>query len=56
MGANYEPELLNAATFRRDRVHYTCFASGRVVVTGVKKVEETEPVLLELEMCTRARP
>jgi TATA-box binding protein (TBP) (component of TFIID and TFIIIB) len=48
----YEPELFMALMFRRKSVHFTCFASGKVIMTGVKKLSSTFTVLAELEMFT----
>lgn len=51
-GANYEPELHNAAMFKRGRVNYSCFRSGKVVITGLRNLEKIHATLLELELCT----
>jgi transcription initiation factor TFIID TATA-box-binding protein len=54
LGANYEPELFNAAMLRREGVHYSIFQSGSVVITGMKDDELIYPVLLELELCVKS--
>ena len=51
-GASYEPELLNAATCRRGRVHFTIFSSGKIVVTGIRDTllinTVVQPTLMDL--------
>ena len=54
LGAVYEPELFLAARIRRDGMHYTCFSSGKIIITGVKTLqsldEDVLPTLLELQL------
>jgi len=52
LGATYEPEIHNAAMLKRGKVHYNCFQSGKIVITGVHNVERVYGTLLELELCT----
>ena len=35
-GSTYEPEIFNALTFKRHSMHFSLFASGKVVITGIK--------------------
>ena len=50
--AVYEPEVFNAARMRLDTAHFTCFPSGRIIVTGIRKSEDVLlSTLLELELC-----
>jgi len=51
-GASYEPELHNAIMLKRGRIHYNCFQSGKVVITGLHNVQTIYATLLELELCT----
>ena len=48
----YEPELFPAAMFTKDSIHFTCFHSGSVVMTGIKRENQLYavcmPVLIEL--------
>ena len=50
MNAQYEPELFNAATFKRDGIHFSCFSSGKVIVAGVKSTSSVFPTLMELSL------
>ena len=52
MNGIYEPEIFMALMFRRRTVHFTCFATGKVVMTGVKKLSSIFTVLAELELFT----
>ena len=56
MGATYEPELMPAAMLRSEGVHFCCFHTGRVVITGFKSLKTLDeviyPTLLELECFT----
>ena len=52
LGASYEPEIHNAAMLKRGKLHFNCFHTGKVVITGIKNVDAIYPVLLELELCT----
>ena len=51
---NYEPELFPAAMFTVERVHFTCFHSGTVLMTGIKCHRQLHeicmPVLIELQL------
>ena len=52
LGATYEPEIYNAAMLKRGKVHYNCFHTGKVVITGIRNIDIVYPTLLELELCT----
>lgn len=48
----YEPELFNAMVLKQHNITFSVFASGKVVVTGLKRTSDMSlkimPVLLEL--------
>ena len=52
LGATYNPEIYNAAMLKKGRVHFNCFHTGKVVITGIKNINVIYPTLLELELCT----
>ena len=52
LGATYEPEIFNGAMFKRGRTHFTCFHTGKIIITGVKEIDAIYPTLLEIELCT----
>ena len=49
---SYEPELFNAGTFRIQNLHFSVFASGKIVITGITRLSlintVIRPTLLEL--------
>ncbi len=51
---SYEPGIYPAALFIKETVHFTCFHTGSVLITGVKSEllldEVVVPTLLELEL------
>ena len=53
-GGRYEPELFPAAMFHKDTVHFTCFHTGSVLMTGIKNTKQLRdiciPVLIELPL------
>ncbi len=53
-GSTYEPELHNALMLRTRRAHFNVFATGRVVVTGVRKfshiASDVIPTLIEMSI------
>ncbi len=53
LDATYHPDVHNAAMLKRGRLHFNCFHTGKVVITGIKNVEVLYPILLELELCTQ---
>ena len=50
----YEPELFPAAMFTKDSIHFTCFHTGSVLMTGIKKENQLFdiciPILIELPL------
>ena len=54
MGATYEPEVFHAAMIRRGGVHFTVFATGKVVMTGIKDEQCIDnlvyPTLMEIDI------
>jgi transcription initiation factor TFIID TATA-box-binding protein len=48
----YEPELFQALMFRKGKTHFTCFPSGKVVMTGVKAWQKIFSTLMTLELFT----
>jgi len=52
LGATYQPEIHNAAMLKRGKLHFNCFHTGKVVITGIKDLNVIYPILLELELCT----
>lgn len=55
----YEPELFPSLNFKREGVHFCCFHSGKVIITGIKDLSQIDdvvyPVLIELELYTRKK-
>ncbi len=51
-GGNYDPELFPAAIFVKEAVTFTCFHTGSVIMTGIKKNKQfydvVVPTLIEL--------
>ena len=54
MNGLYEPELFPALMFKRNGIHFNCFGSGKVVMTGIKNKSELKNIVLatiiELEL------
>ena len=54
MTGSFEPELFNGAVFYKDNIHYSCFTSGKIVITGIKSFASIDshiyPVLMELSL------
>ena len=54
---NYEPELFSCLNFKTEGINFGCFHTGKVIVTGVKSLEQIHdvvyPTLIELELYTR---
>lgn len=55
LGATYDPELHNAAMLKKGKLHFNCFRTGKVSITGIKNISAIYPTLLELELCTTWR-
>lgn len=55
----YEPELFPALNFKIDGVNFCCFHTGKVVITGIKFMNQMDdvvlPTLIELELYTRKK-
>jgi transcription initiation factor TFIID TATA-box-binding protein len=53
LGASFEPELFNGAVFYKGRLHFSCFSSGKIIITGISSLSYIDsiiyPTLLELE-------
>lgn len=53
-GVKYESELFPAAMFTKDFVHFTCFHTGSVLITGIKRLKQLyntrTPILTELPL------
>lgn len=59
LDAIYEPEVILAARLRRGGVHFTCWYSGKILITGVKSMEqlvddEVSQTLLEIEVLSKS--
>lgn len=52
MRGTYEPEVMNAVMVKRQSVHFTCFSTGKIVITGIKGKQCLDnivyPTLLEM--------
>ena len=53
-GCKYEVELFNAAFLNKNKVHFSMFSSGRIVITGVTNLSlinsVIQPTLIELSL------
>ena len=53
----YEPELFPSVNFCQEGVTFSCFNTGKVVITGIKTETDIDevvyPTLIELELYTR---
>ena len=51
---HYEPELFPAAMFTKNSIHFTCFHTGSVLLTGIKRLKHLHdtciPILIELPL------
>jgi transcription initiation factor TFIID TATA-box-binding protein len=56
IGGTYEPELFNGAMLKREGIHYTLFATGSVIIMGMKPQLEDDvyAMLLELELSVKS--
>jgi TATA-box binding protein (TBP) (component of TFIID and TFIIIB) len=54
---NYEPEICNSAKLKRKNITFLIFATGKVIVTGIKSMKciynIVYPVIMELELCVK---
>ena len=46
----YEPEIFNAVMFKEGSAHFTCFQTGKIIITGVKQLESLYPMLMSIEL------
>ena len=50
----YEPEIFPAAMFKQGGIHFNCFRSGKVVMTGIKRTAQIRntiiPCIIELQI------
>lgn len=50
----WEPELFNGLNFYKGKMHFSCFSTGKVVITGITSFKLIEtviyPAILELQM------
>ena len=50
----HEPEIFHAISLKREKVHFTIYTSGKVIITGIKSKRELQdviqPTIVELEM------
>ena len=55
----YEPKLFPSLNFKRKGVHFCCFHTGKVLITGVTAPQQEDevvcPTLIELELYTRKK-
>lgn len=53
-GCTYEPEIFNAAVFYRDSIHFSCFSTGKIVITGITSMQLIDrivyPTLMEIQL------
>ena len=42
----YEPELFNALTLKKNKIHFSVFQSGKIVIAGVKSLKIINDVIL----------
>lgn len=52
MCCSYEAEIFNAVLIKKYGTHFTCFPSGKVIMTGVKNMGRIYEILGELELFT----
>ena len=48
MNASYEPEVFHACILKRDGMNFTIYQSGKVVITGIKNIDDALGVLIEI--------
>lgn len=53
-GGRYDPELFRAAMFTKDAIHFTCFHTGSLLMTGMKGLNQLYdtyiPIFIELPL------
>ena len=54
MGTTWESELFNGLNFHKEKIHYSCFTSGKICITGITSFKLLDtlvyPTLLEIQM------
>ena len=48
MNATYEPEIFHACILKRDGMSFTIYKSGKVVITGIRNINDALGVLIEI--------
>ena len=48
MNASYEPEIYHACILKKDGMCFTIYKSGKVVITGIKNMDDALGVLIEI--------
>jgi len=43
--ASWEPELFCGAMLNKGKIHFTCFHTGKVVITGIKSLKDLDSVV-----------
>ena len=55
---DYEPELFPALMFKRNGIHFSCFRTGKVIITGIRNIMELENIafatIIELKLLNYA--
>lgn len=49
---SYEPELFHAALVKDGKVNFTCFKSGKIIITGVKNIASLYVKLAQIDLFT----
>lgn len=52
VSGSYEPEIFNALLIKKYGTHFTCFPSGKIIMTGVKNMWSVYNFLGELRLFT----
>ena len=52
LNGSYEPELFHAALVKDGNVNFTCFKSGKIIMTGVKNIVSLYVMLAQIDMFT----
>lgn len=55
-GVDYTPEIMNAVLINKEGVHYTCFHTGTVNITGVHSVDVVLATLSEINLYNQHVP
>lgn len=49
-GAQYEPEVFHACILKKNEMTFTIYNSGKVVITGIKNLDEANGTLIEIAL------